>query len=437
MAVDVIAGSWAAIEGTEFVNNTRTTAYLKAGFGPPSLQVLADCECSEEVLRPLVDCDALPYSTPAADNASWFDPLQPESAFFAGFYMTDFTGYDSTYKRDIFPLITGGGVLGRLVPGPRTLKWSGFLFGKTCCSVAFGLKWLTSVLRQGRCGSECFGEQMDLLWCCPQDQPVCVGTDVMTADNAFRTVLRVGLLDGPHVKSVRRASGCGCGCSAIMEVEFSIIAGNPYFYRAPLTLANAVPFGEIDCPEWIKVPPGTCPPVPVCPDPQPCTVDTRPQCIPIAPPIIPQFVDPCACDPLNPVKFCTNFLAANVEAMFNGEPIFQIYSGSMPIRNAQIQIYANPQGLNCDDIISDPCNACTNISIRFIPANATLTIDSTLKRITIECAGGSIQPGEPFLTGTFDWPVFECIDYCICVQVDGISVAPDATYSIDVWPREM
>ena len=699
---DNIAGEIAFLEGVEIVNNSRTTAYIQAGFGPENLRVLSGCTCPENLVVGLIGCDPVTgsYSTPVNDPAPWYDPAYPESSEFAGFYTVDFNGIGSTYTREVFPVIGGGGILGRLRAAPRTLSWRGFLFGRTCCGVGYGLRWLTETLAGARCGAECSGEQLDMMICCPQKEiedaiatipeectpePCCwqqwidlpgtsgnfistpdsaalsitgdidirvkvamddwtpaanshfitkwsgttsswqfrltpasnlevltssngtdveaqdastvvtgvldgatkwvrvtvdvdngaaghdtkfytsddgttwtqLGTTVTVAqvltifdgtaaveigavggsstlagnvyyaeirngidgpvvgrfdanaveatgpqtpttvpsntgetwtingndwewggvgsgieacpeelcwyyggfeyggceyagaadivpteaeviasfsDTAFRSFFNVGLVEGPLVLSERQSS-CGCGCSTIMEIEFSLVAGNPHFYREPIVLADCVGFPEsTDCP-WVESnDPADCAEE-ECPDPVPCTTD--PNCPTPTLPVIVTTSEECVCTPINPVETCVAVPASTWGRDFQGVPIFQVFSGSQPIYSTQIRIIQNSVGLTCDVLAEDPCLACTTIGIRFIPANSTLTIDGVNRRITIECPGGEVQPGEPFLTGGFEWPVFSCSDYCVCARVDGLTASEDACFSMSVVPREM
>jgi hypothetical protein len=446
--MDNIAGSVAFLESQEIVNNNRTTNYIRNGYGPQNLRVVSGCDCPDELIIPLIGCDPVTgavtgYNSPAADPAPWYDPAYPESANFTGFYAENFEGIGSTFTREVFPLIEGGGLLGRLRAQPRSLTWRGFLFGKTCCGVAYGLRWLTAQLSQTRCGAECIGEQLDLLMCCPEKEiedaqeaePVLSDAEVAASfsDRAFRSLYRVGLVEGPLVLSERQTS-CGCGCSTIMEIEFTLVAGNPNFYREPIILADCTPFpAPTDCP-WVESDdPADCTEE-ECPEPEPCTAD--PNCPQPSLPTIVTDIDECVCEPLVPVERCVSIPASTYGRNFQGVPIFEVFSGSTPTYSTKIRIIRNAIGADCDVLAEDPCLACTTIQIRFIPANSTLVIDGVNRRITIECPGGEVQPGEPFLAGAFTWPVFECIDYCVCVEVDGLTAADDACFSVAVVPRE-
>ncbi len=162
---DSVAGAAAWLGGTEIVNDSRTTAYMRNGIKPGTLSVNGDCGCGN--LLELAGCDD-EYTTPANDNAPWYDPAIPESAEFAGFLSTEFEGLNSTFTRTVSESITDGATLGRSRFGSRTLTWKGFLFGSSCCGVAYGLRWLGKTLQGSKnCGNNCFGDDLELLVCCP------------------------------------------------------------------------------------------------------------------------------------------------------------------------------------------------------------------------------------------------------------------------------
>lgn len=162
---DSVAGAAAWLGGTEIVNDSRTTAYMKNGIKPDTLTVNGDCGCGN--ILALAGCDS-EYTTPAEDNAPWYDPAIPESAEFAGFLSTEFEGMSSTYSRSVTESIADGATVGRSRFGSRTLSWKGFLFGSSCCGVAYGLRWLGKTLQGSKnCGNNCFGDDLELLVCCP------------------------------------------------------------------------------------------------------------------------------------------------------------------------------------------------------------------------------------------------------------------------------
>lgn len=220
-----------------------------------------------------------------------------------------------------------------------------------------------------------------------------------------------------------------------MEIEFTLVAGNPHLYREPIVLADCESFppgDEAVCP-WVESDdPADCTEE-ECPEPAPCTED--PNCPTPTLPVIVTTSEECVCTPIQPVETCISVPAPTCGGQ--SVPIFKVFSGNNPIYSTSIRILQNSLELPCEQIAEDPCLSCATIGIRFIPANSTLIIDGVTRRITIECSGGEVQPGEPFLVGSFTWPVLECTDYCICFRVDGLTASEDACFSVAVVPREM
>ncbi len=472
--MDGSAGAAAFLSGEEIVNDARTLAYLNAGYGPNGLEVSGGCVCPR--IRELIECDGSPYSTPKDDPAPWYDSSIPESADFAGFLTTVFQGLGSTYARTPTDKITGGAVLGRLQAKSRTLVWHGYLFGRSECAVRFGLNWLTANLKGPSC--QCEGEDLDLMVCCPEltsAPPVSGCTSLAIArpeicppysqPNAFRTLKNVGLIDGPKIISQRK-TGCTANCgscggdegSLIIEVEFTLVAGNPYLYGCPVCLCVDQQFPAIgDCsitPMWKKYtdidigiqqginrglglafPDIVC--NDECPPPFDCSADEM-ACPKVALPNISPFVDGCFCDPLIPVQTCCDIPGGSFEKFFEGAPVIEIFSGSSVMRSTTVRFFENPQGLACCDTAEDPCRNCDSLKIRYIPRDSTLTIDGTTRTVTLKCPGQTAPFLADHLTVTpFTWPMLECVDFCICTETDGATVAPDATVTVLITPREM
>lgn len=471
--MDSSSGDAAFLDDAEIVNSERTLTYLNNGYGPPSMTVNGGCSCPN--VRELIGCDPEPYTTPTLDPAPWYDPSRPESADFAGFYPSTFEGMGSTYTRTTFKKSSGGSVLGRLIPQERILTWHGFLFGRTCCAVQYGLRWLTQQLAGSDCG--CENSELDLLVCCPDTVSGSIPCSGLTptalplpcpvsgfgdTPDAFRTLQDVGLLEGPTIISERK-TGCGGGCggglncaeeSCIMEIEFSLVAGNPFLWGCPMLVCNDLQFpppvtgcfdeatgcGDPDsgCIEWIElVPPATgCPPDPdeTCPEPPDCTADNVLCPAPVLP-IFPTIEDNCRCDPLDPVSVCCEVPVSTFGAFFDGVPYIEIFSGDKPMRAIHIRFFENPQELPCEDL--DDCNVCDELVVRFIPANSTLVIDGTTRRVELICVGEQRVPADHLVTSPFSWPTLRCVNYCICFETEGIDLSTLATVSVVVHPREM
>jgi len=259
MAVESAAGTYAELAGIEIVNNTRVMSYLENGLGPASLNIYGDCNgnCGCSNLIELLDCPGVTgYVDPATDIAPWYSADISESADFLGFYADEFTGLDSPFTRDVKQTVNNGGVLSRSRLSTRELTWRGYLFGATCCSVQYGLRWLSKTLSRFNVPcKDCFGDDLEFLFCCPA---------VSGSIDPFRTLKGVGLTEGPIIVSERATcrSGCssGCGGSCIIEIEFTLVASQPYFYSTEIPIYNCInlaegalegaPAPELDCPPF-------------------------------------------------------------------------------------------------------------------------------------------------------------------------------------------
>lgn len=476
---DAKAGSYAALAGTEIVNAQRTIKYIQQ-IGLP-LSVSEDCWCAD--IRELLNCEAVTAtadyqypsagypadSTPVSDPAPWYDPAIPESGDFLGFLPVEFEGLGSTYTRPSFDNIGGGALLGKLRPQGRVLTWRGFLIGRTCCAAEYGVSWLTAMLAEAGGCDGCNGAELDILLCCPEVTGGAVPPNtscgpaqvppigIMDRKNAFRTFYNTGLIGGPERTGNDRQIGCGhcdqeAGC--LIEVEFSILAGNPFMHKDPVEVCRK-PFppcgvcpGDADLGFWQKINTTAYPAVPadaeLCANlleclaaPEDCIND--PNCPLPTLPTIPGFEDPCGCTPYNTTDICCEVSNDIYGQFFEGIPQIRIFAGTEDLHNVSVKFYENPQERTCTDTeMFDVCNLCDEVTIRFIPKNSTLVIDGLTKQINVECIGDNINPGESLVSSVYQWPTFKCVDYIVKISADcNFTVAANAEATICVIPREM
>jgi len=161
---------------TELWSNERVVSYLKGdplggypGLRTPSTSFVANCGC--DTARPLF-CDQGSgidgaYVSPAADDAPWYDPAVPESAEFAGLFVEDIVGFDSTVRREVSEGAINGGSLGPLKLGTRSVTVTGWLRAKTCCAAEYGLRWLSEALVGNSACQDCKLGDLYMLKCCP------------------------------------------------------------------------------------------------------------------------------------------------------------------------------------------------------------------------------------------------------------------------------
>lgn len=151
--------------GKEIVNVARTEAYVRKI--APNLP-----------LKPCVDCDDLAvvvgddeYESPMVDSAPWYDPNQPETNGFFGFYPLEVENVESsTRTADVTNSIHGGGTVGEARFGPRTMRWRGVLVAKDKLALEAGQAWLRAALTADPCtshGGSCGGAMMCYFAACP------------------------------------------------------------------------------------------------------------------------------------------------------------------------------------------------------------------------------------------------------------------------------
>lgn len=418
-----------SLSGNEVINNSRAATYAAA------LGITA-VECGQ--------CDGLanalwdePYSSPDQDDAPWWDPTVPDSKEFAGLIGLEITGISKTTgRRDLVPLTSDGAALHPLRRSHREIQVRALALAKTDCALSYGYSWLASVLRGGLCSPGCSGDQLCFFTCCP---PCADDPALECADPYLRTLFNVGLLTMDEPVDQKAISG-----GWMSTVTFTLAAGNPSIYREPtLVVSSAQPGGEViagydpdvsvDCTEDINClvdnRPPTSPEWPACP-------------VPPAPILPPVPVD--ACFPIGTFTANRNvFTLPSGLVPIWGEkvPYLVIKAGSQRLERIIIRWYGNPTDRDCDDAL-DPCSACAEVNIAYIPARSTLTIDGRTETAFVDCPGGpGLNTAEPQLYGPggtpFTWPVFNCADsLCLEVIVKDSTLAPDALIEIYYAIRE-
>lgn len=411
---DTVAGDAAFLGGVEIVNSARTTAYLRNGVGPGGMNVKADCGCPD--LLTIIGCDD-EYIDPATDNAPWYSADHPESADFAGFFMTEFEGMSSPFERSTSENVGDGGALGRSRVGSRTLTWRGYLFGANCCAVAYGYRWLAQTLRAATsdCGG-CQGQDLELLVCCPDaDGPVSGFAEI----EAFRTLKNVALLEGPEILSERRSSApcggaTGCGGSVIMEVEFSLFAAIPWLFRSEVPIVNCILLS--DSVERVTVEEPDCPPIDCGEDFFNTYMQARGCPIPSLPPVATYSID-CLTQPVDLERAVYITVPRTAWREFEeAVPYIVIETGDLYLTDLQIGFYTSFSGDPCGELATntpDCDQVCDKLTILAIPANSKFIIDGRTRTMSVVCNTNIAFPGERFTLGAFSWPVFSCFGFCL------------------------
>jgi hypothetical protein len=396
-----------ALDGTEIVNSARMVSYAhRIGCTQLPSAICTPCpQLVKEVSNP-------PFIDPVTDQAPWWDPSRPESAEFFGVAGIDFNGVAShTDTEDN----------GRRV---RDVAFTVVLAGADEGALSYGLSWLAAALGGAFCASGgCTGSVACVAVSCPTFQ----------APDPVRTMLDVRLVDRPEVTAVYRMTGY-----TLWQVEFTLRAANPWLYQDPVPgqVMEIFPSGGatrvIDLPAVYAR----------CEEAAPCGQD--PDCPRPEIPIVPQPpLD--ACYPATPFpgrRVVGTIESSNVSSWLDMVPVVTIRTADEPMRNITVRFYVNALGLECDQVLRlDPCSACTDITISYLPPNSTTQIDGRLRRASTRCISPTGEDVDiPPLYGPggqmFEWPEFSC-GYGLCVEVTvHESVSPEATIEIGLHTRQ-
>lgn len=458
--------SYMALCGNEIVNQARLKDYTDNGITPNGYRIrCGGCESLAGIV-PCVESQpsdpAAGYQLPELDTAPWYDVNVPESRDFAGLLVTNIQ-MSSPYARTTTEGINGGWTLGRLRPQGRNITVTGWLIGKTCCAATYGLSWLTTALGDAPCASgDCDGCDLDFLACCPNLDPDdgCLVTEdaegnttiytreegeseYQRAESYFRRMKGAGVVDGPNVLACKGTS-CGCGCGALLQVEFTIATSSPYVQSLPLPVVEDATFTaceedpECDITWCLANEEDGCETCVDCKDSGSCAED------PLCPaPAIPRTPPPspigCGCLPQTVARTCAQ--VSSVHEWGSSTLNIYIYAGSAPLRNLRVNIYQNPQERECDpENFNSECDSCSSFIVSYVPAGGTLRFKGEDRTLTVECAGNvsNAVAAVSSVEGTlFDWPDLSCSDACVCFVTDCEQIADDATFTVERVERTL
>lgn len=413
------AADYAKFGQTIVWDKRRTWQYWKqGGIGPAWLNVcLPDCDAYT-----FGDCAPAPTATSPADPldpAPWFDPLIPQSAEFAGLWVTGMKGFGATWTRGLDERSTlDGGVLRAGRRASRTIEVEGLLVASSCCGAAYGLRWLANALRSPACGADraCGGNTLTFLDCCSAD----------TFRERWRQLRTVALLEGPTLDSDSDTS-CGCGCAPVQFVRFTLGAANPSLWLDPeIVLQDALMIdGELSCnfcePECVPV---DCADDPECPEP--------------APPALPVVANDCVCIPLVTRKQCVSTTSTYIGR--DSALIVEVKTGAEPLRNLRVDLYPNPTGADCDVATANICDRCASLAVTYVPPYSTLLIDGRDRITLLECQGAARSGDRQIGAGdgsVWTWPTVDCTPYCVCIVSDAMNTPLDATVTVALAAREL
>lgn len=439
---------WLSYAGTEILNASRVARYSGV------VGVGCDCPALTEGLG-----DS-PYTDPARDNAAWYDPSVPESARFYGLTGLEIIGADSgTLEYQWTELLGDGGVPGAARRASKEIEVKALAAAGDSAAMAYGMEWLASALRGSGCRDICFGDSVCLLAACPQPagssdiewRPDTGSQFAPGLNQLLRTGFNTTLLEPQSVTKRYFLGG-----QVIHELRFTLRIGVPYWYREPRNVVRFTTNPDDVQPAVVRESTPLYDPwgwQALCQQDVSCLTGD-PFCVnPPLPPVEAGFpADPCfPNDPRNNPpgqpdghKFPATRMAISIARGIGtdwGEkvPVLRLYTGSLPWRRLAVRWYDNPTGQQCTPSSLDPCRACSEINIPYLPQSTVFTLDAQVRRAYADCPGtGPLV--EPRMYGPsggpFSWPLFDCsAPLCAEVIVDTNWFPRDGWIELDMVTR--
>lgn len=415
------------LAGNEIVNTARATAYARAA----GLDI--QCEPCDAV------ADAMgedPYWSLDA-SAPWYDDAVPASKGFYGVFGMDVSGFNtSPITRTPTQLIGDGAALGPARRNHREIAWTAALITAGEAELSYAMEWLATALLGTQCeGISCTGDEICVFSACPGTTPVRPGKGGALGDEEIRHLYDVGVLSGPTITESRRVGG---GQFLWTTVTFTLAAAKPWIYHDPL--ATNVDWVALGTGELVtNVDPDQV--YQQCIQPEPCAVD--PLCPPPPlPPKPPAPLSPCYPSGLGTFRRSRIQVSPLDQATWlETVPVLEVQSGSTALRRLLVRFWANPQDNDCGSF-QDPCNACADINVSYVPEGSTLRVDGRVQRSVVECPQFPVgtATSTPTVYGAeganFSWPTFPCPSgLCIEVWTQSNTTAPDATARVLLVPR--
>lgn len=391
---------WISLGGLEIANNERYAANA-AALCLPAPHTAVRCPDLARVLADTYDGDVT--------AAPWYDAAAPESAAFAGLFVTSVTGLGaSTRSREVVPAPAGPAIARPATAAPRVMLVTAYAAAASHAGLRYGLAWLASAL-----GDACESGGCDpgATLCMLAEAPVCPAP--ADADACWETLLRtlhdVATVDGPRITAEYDVAG-----GAAAQVEFTLTAAVPGIYRAPAAITSGLAFTP-------PAPLSACavtwvPHTTTCPEPASCAPAggclTDPAAPPVyAPPAAARAPGPCLLRLHSATALATaapNLIPRWLEAV----PVLHLTTGDAPMRRLTVRFHSSPDTTITDPAAFDPCSALLELNVTYLPRDVTLVLDGRTEQAYVICPGGARESADTVLFGEdgapFTWPAIAC-----------------------------
>lgn len=412
----------AAADGSphELVNHDRTFAYLAAGIIAGDTRVV-----HPDVWGLMSSWQGVPdYRTPRLDRADWYEPGVPASAQFAGVWAREVTGVDaSTLTREVTDALDDGGAALRARLKSREIKYSATLFASTPQGLMHGLAWLRRRLTDPVCDDRDALVTARYLSATPRlaadiDTPSPATLDACVTP-LIRTLREVTCTAGPRVTAwYGDASDVDQAGACTADVEWTLTAGDPYTYGVdPIDLAGPL--------RWSAVPVRTVTfqvvgPDGVCASGPSGTASSGGMLVladPAAPPVtrIHRPIAPAVsrtCRPLFSRVVTAAITVADGQDQAQTVATVIVSAGAADARDILV------------DVTSSAGVAVGSVSVAYLPAGATLTVDGASGAATVLLSDGKVLDASSVVAGAGSGPVVPPVLSC------------DDTYTVTATARD-
>jgi len=352
-------------------NNDRTYAYMRN-----CNRVVAACTTRDAVDYLPIEDDPEShvkqvYTSPAANNAWWYDAARPESSGFFGLEVIRVSGlYENTLDYTVTPMPQTGCGNSLLYSDPvdngYEIVVEGILHGASCCAVRYGFLALKKALR-GCCGTNrCSGTALRYMPCVPTTALTALGCQTSDCDlpaedtsslNPWRFVKNARCIEEPHITSgAPDGSACSnnCGCTPDTWVSFTIRAESGQ-YTYPTTVIDTTIAGDEHCITDISL--CDCDRVDPLSDPD-CIIPTIP-----APP---NAASSCFCPIFSTDRKCVEFTLP--QSLFDYQLEFEMNTGLGIVKNFRVLLWKKIGDYTMASGLYDKCNACAGFGLTPLPA---------------------------------------------------------------------
>jgi hypothetical protein len=410
--------------GSEIINIARTSTYLD---NANVTWFIADDKFGD-----LAEVLGDKYTTPLNDEPDWFDPDDPDTWDFYGFYPLSVTGVeDSTRTATVSEAVGDGGSVSLVRAGTKTIVVQGLLVGAAECNVAIGMSWLKNALAGGGCsGGSCDGDDVCMLNCIPGIDDTSPNFPNHCLDDYLRTFHNVTVTNGPVINTKLEMSIGG----EAWDVTFTMVVGNPHAWGPEVVITDrmwqittpnvagglwnaASSFGfDLDCAQSQADP---------LQDP---TCD-----ILIPPPGAPTIDLFCYDPPTNWDRYTAQVPKQFVGSWMESVPVLKMYP-LVDTRLVRVRFFPDPFETFDPDAI-DPCGFCGDIVTTFMPTGSEWTLDGVGRKASSMLPGGRRASGASLIFSTDGgpavWPSLSCgMSYIMAIDVPQGTPVPGVSLSL-------